>query len=55
MRDPILGQNGWECDNKTTAIPVAVRNPSTGGMTFSAAGSALTVKVGRIVIRESAT
>lgn len=39
MSDPILGPNGWECDNTTTAIPVAVRNPSTGGIDFSVSGS----------------
>ena len=38
MSDPILGPNGWECDNKTTAIPVAVRNPSTGRIDFLAEG-----------------
>lgn len=38
MSDPILGPNGWECDNKTTAIPVAVRNPSTGGIDLIASG-----------------
>lgn len=32
MRDPILGPNGWECDNTTTAIPRVVFDDSTGGI-----------------------
>lgn len=32
MSDPILGPNGWECDNTTTAIPRAVFDASTGGI-----------------------
>lgn len=38
MSDPILGPNGWECDNTTTAIPVAVRNPFTGRITSVQSG-----------------
>ena len=41
MSDPILGPNGWECDNKTTAIPVAVRNPSTGEIRTYVSGGRL--------------
>lgn len=40
MRDPILGPNGWECDNTTTAIPRVVTDPATGGSDIFAANAA---------------
>lgn len=44
MSDPILGPNGWECDNTTTAIPRVVFDDSTGGIVVSVSGAAMPLK-----------